>query len=306
MALPRLLFQLATALLAVSFAAAHAINGNGAALAARHTNFDICKPTKTVTQVQTQTTTITKTHALLTITVGTKTETKTVTLTSAATKTCPVTTSASATPTSCPTQCPPPPSCNNLGFDWAYYNNSAVNNDQTYSAFRPVTFKNVNPVYVGTTSYVGGLFREAAPIYDVDANFRSDFFGLNHHAYLYACEGGTYRIDIPYSNDAVDVWIGAEAYSGWTDANAVAKARYNQPDHIAGSATYEFDVPSGTYVPIRFFYGQAQAGGGFTFTITAPSGEVIVSNEATFSPYVVRYSCDGVTAPVLPPFGSET
>ncbi|EON97154.1 putative conidiospore surface protein [Phaeoacremonium minimum UCRPA7] len=183
------------------------------------------------------------------------------------------------------------------------------NEDTTYSTFHPDSYKDVQPIYVSTTNYVGGLYQSIAgepyPIYDSTVDFRMDFFALNHHTYLYACDEGTYRIDIPYSNDAVYLWIGAKAYAGWTDENADAKARYDQPDHIAGSATFEFTIPAGTYVPLRFFYGQAQYGGGFYFNVTAPSGQVLVSNEATSSPYVVRNSCDGVIAPPYPPFGSE-
>ena len=80
---------------------------------------------------------------------------------------------------------------------------------------------------------------------------------------------------------------------------------YNQPDHIAGHANFELDIPANTYVPIRFFYGQAQYGGGFYFNVTNPAGELIVSNTATFSPYVVRYSCDKATVPEFPAFGRE-
>ncbi|EHK26647.1 uncharacterized protein TRIVIDRAFT_59139 [Trichoderma virens Gv29-8] len=214
------------------------------------------------------------------------------------------------TPPSCPTQCPAPPSCNNLGFDWAYYNNSARNTDTTYSTFHPDSYKKTTPIYVGTTSYVGGLYGQGSqttgPIYDSSRNFNLDFFALNHHAYIYACEAGTYSISIPYSNDAVYLWTGAKAYSGWTDNNADAAALYNQPDHIAGRANFNLDIPANSYVPIRFFYGQAQYGGGFNFNITTPSGQVIVSNQETFSPYVVRYSCDGTTAPAFAAFGKET
>ena len=219
-------------------------------------------------------------------------------------------TSSSTSAVSTPTSCPVPPSCGNLGFDWAYYNNSARNTDTTYSTFHPDSFKSTQPIYVGTTDYVGGLYQggasgETAAIYDSTVEFKLDYFALNHHSYLYACETGTYSITIPYANDAVYVWLGSKAYAGWTDNNADAKARYNQPDHIAGSASYEFTIPEGTYIPIRFFYGQAQYGGGFSFNVTTPSGQVIVSNEPTSSPYVVRYSCDGITAPRYPPFGGE-
>ncbi|RYP38742.1 hypothetical protein DL768_010753 [Monosporascus sp. mg162] len=256
-----------------STAHAHLVGIDGRQLQPRQYSTSSCHPTKTVTETATCT---------------------------AATPTAPT-----SSPTGCPATCPPPPSCNNLGFDWAYYNNSARNGDATYSTFHPDSFKNVRPVHVGTTSYVGGIFREQGDIYDSDVDFRLDFFALNHHAYFYACEAGTYRITIPYANDAVDLWTGAKAYSGWTDENADARARYNQPDHIAGSANFNLNIPANTYVPIRFFYGQAQYGGGFTFNVTTPSGQVIVSSESTFSPYVVRYSCDRTTAPMFRPFGRE-
>jgi hypothetical protein len=271
---------------------------NGGQPQARHYSTASCRPTKTVTETMHQTETVTCTV--------TDTATVTETATHAASTTTPP-----SDPTSCPTVCPAPPSCNNLGFDWAYYNNSAHNGDTTYSNFHPDSFKDVTALYVSTTSYVGGLYGQAGvqtpagSIYDSNVNLNLDYFALNHHAYLYACEAGTYRINIPYANDAVYLWTGAKAYAGWTDGNADAKARYNQPDHIAGHADFNLDIPAGTYVPIRFFYGQAQYGGGFTFTVTTPSGEVIVSNEATFSPYVVRYSCDKLTAPEFPPFGRE-
>lgn len=254
-------------------------------------------------------------HHSTTTTCPATTETKTVTdtttdyVTNTITNTQIVT--ATPSPPACPSPCPPPPSCNNLGFDWAYYNNSARNTDTTYSTFHPDTYKTIKPLYVGTTSYVGGGYGQgsenrAGPIYDSSTeNLKLDFFALNHHAYLYACEGGKYIINISYSNDAVFLWTGAKAYAGWTDENADARARYNQPDHIPGSARYELTIPANTYMPIRFVYGQAQYGGGFSFTVTAPSGQVIVSDKETFSPYVVRYSCDKTTAPVFPAFGRE-
>jgi hypothetical protein len=241
----------------------------------------------------------------------TVTETCTVTETKTATLTVSVDTCSTATPTPTPTGCPVPPACDNLGFDWAYYNNSAHNGDKTYSNFHPDTYKRVKPLYVGTTRRVGGLYGEqggkdpAGRIYGSSKDLKLDYFALNHHAYFYACEAGTYSINIPYANDAVFVWSGAKAYSGWTDENADAKARYNQPDHIAGKASFKVTIPADTYVPIRFVYGQAQYGGGFYFTVTTPSGQVIVSDKDQQSPYVVRYSCDMVRAPKYLPFGRE-
>ena len=196
-----------------------------------------------------------------------------------------------------------------MGLDWAYYPNPALNTDTTYSAFHPASFKQESPLYVGTTGRVGGLYESstgaAGPIYGSGAAFPLDYFALNHRGFLYACEAGTYAIEVSYANDAVDLWVGAKAYAGWSDANADARARYNQPDHIAGTARFQIDIPAAVYIPLRFVFGQAQYGGGFLFTITAPSGNVIVSDSTVDSPYFVRYSCDGILAPPFPPFGQE-
>jgi hypothetical protein len=220
------------------------------------------------------------------------------------------TTLEASTTTASPPQCPTPVACANLGFDWAYYNNPAQNTDTTYSSFHPQSFKQANPLYVGTTRQIGGLYQPSdnspsGPIYGSTTDLNLDYFALNHHGYLYTCDAGTYKFNIPYTNDALYLWLGAKAYRGWSEGNADAKALYNQPDHIAGSAHFEIDLPAGVYIPIRFVYGQAQYGGGFIFTVTAPNGQVLVGNDVESSPYIVRYSCDGVDAPAYLPFGQE-
>ncbi|CAG7557791.1 unnamed protein product [Fusarium equiseti] len=232
------------------------------------------------------------------------------TTTTAADTTSEVPTSTEEASTTGAATCPTPVACDNLGFDWAYYSNPAQNTDTTYSSFHPQSFKQANPVYIGTTRQIGGLYQpgngaQSGPIYGSSRNLDLDYFALNHHAYLYACEAGTYKFNIPYANDAVYLWLGAKAYGGWSSGNADAKALYNQPDHIAGRASYEVDIPAGAYIPLRFVYGQAQYGGGFTFTVTSPSGQVLVSNDVASSPYIVRYSCDGIKAPAWFPFGQE-
>ncbi|KAM0210800.1 hypothetical protein ACHAPQ_003753 [Fusarium lateritium] len=207
--------------------------------------------------------------------------------------------------------CATPIACSNVGFDWAYYSNPTQNTDTTYSSFHPASFKSTDPIFVGTTPRIGGLFNgpnnaPSGPIYGSSTDLDLDYFALNHHGYIYACEGGTYKFDIPYANDAVYLWLGAKAYSGWTEGNADAKALYNQPDHIAGRASFQIALPANVFIPIRIVYGQAQYGGGFQFTVTSPSGRVIVDSDAASNPLIVRYSCDGVIAPAYPGFGMET
>ncbi|KAJ9418030.1 hypothetical protein QL093DRAFT_2041214 [Fusarium oxysporum] len=230
-----------------------------------------CKPTTEVSNTEIATTTTaadTTTEISTTAAVDTTSE-------------APTTTTEEATTTTGAAQCPTPSACNNLGFDWAYFSNPNQNTDTTYSSFVPESFKQDTPLYVGTTRQIGGLFQPSnggttGPIYGSTQSFPLDYFALNHHGYLYSCDAGTYKFDIPYANDALYLWVGDKAYGGWSSGDADAKALYNQPDHIAGSAHFEVDLRAGEYIPIRFVYGQAQYGGGFTFTVTAPNGQVLI------------------------------
>jgi hypothetical protein len=108
------------------------------------------------------------------------------------------------------------------------------------------------------------------------------------HGFLCTCEASTYKLDIMYANDTVYLWLGAKAYGGWTLGNVDAKALHNQPDHIAGSASFEVNSTESVYIPFRFVCGQAQYGGGFTSKVTTPKGQVIVGNNIDAGPYVVR------------------
>ncbi|SPJ72114.1 uncharacterized protein FTOL_01842 [Fusarium torulosum] len=280
-----------------------------------------CKPVTTSAAISTQVTsatteqssvidlTTTITAADTTTETGASTTELTTTTTAAVTSDVATTTTEAASTTTGPAFCPTPIACENLGFDWAYYSNPAQNTDTTYSSFHPASFKDTLPGFVGTTRQIGGLYNApgtdpVGPIYG-SSNLALDYFALNHHGYMYACEAGTYKFNIPYANDAVYLWIGAKAYAGWTEGNADAKALYNQPDHIAGSASFEINIPANVYIPIRIVYGQAQYGGGFKFTITSPSGRILLDNDAPPSAFIVRNSCDGISAPQYPTFGTE-
>ncbi|EXM18659.1 hypothetical protein FOTG_13193 [Fusarium oxysporum f. sp. vasinfectum 25433] len=151
---------------------------------------------------------------------GSTTEIATTTTAADTTSEAPTTTTEEATTTTtAAAQCPTPSACDNLGFDWAYYTNPAQNTDTTYSSFVPQSFKQVNPLYSGTTRQIGGLFQpnggaQTGAIYGSTQDLPLDYFALNHHGYLYTCDAGTYKFDIPYSNDALYLWLGAKAYAG--------------------------------------------------------------------------------------------
>ncbi|KAI1401094.1 GLEYA domain-containing protein [Hypoxylon fuscum] len=213
----------------------------------------------------------------------------------------------------CPS-CPKPIHCFNEGWDWAYYSNPLHNDGKNYPGFRADIYKTRDPVYSDATPWIGGHlgYTEANPdtttFYGSSTQLNSTYFVLNHHAYLYACESGSWQFDITYVDDVVFAWVGDAAYSGWTDANANAKAVWTfvgEPGTHWGTASFTQELDGGRFYPMRLVFGNGQWGGQFNLTITSPSG-VIVHQSGGDSDWFVRFSCDlEISAPRFPAFGAE-
>lgn len=73
-----------------------------------------------------------------------------------------------------------------------------------------------------------------------------------------------------------------------------------------GSATYNTTFVAGQYYALRIMFAQAQGDAAFAMRVTAPDGTVFLGAGVASSTYLVQYSCDGVTAPRFPAFGSQT
>jgi hypothetical protein len=108
------------------------------------------------------------------------------------------------------------------------------------------------------------------------------------------------------------VWVGPLAFTGWTRANAGLEQVYNDPPQgyvgYPGEAPVSFtaNLQAGQYYPLRIVYANAQRAAEFHLYVTAPDGTQFLGPNTAGSPYLVRYSCDGVTAPRFPPFGDQS
>ncbi|KAF3055547.1 hypothetical protein GL218_07220 [Daldinia childiae] len=208
---------------------------------------------------------------------------------------------------------PKPENCSNQGWDWSYYSNPLRNNGENYPGFRADVYKTRIPIYSDVTPWIGGHlgYTNANPdtttFYGSPVELNSTYFALNHQAYLYACEGGTWQFDITDVDDVVFAWIGETAVSGWTDENADAKAVWSfaRNDNRHGSASVRKDLEGDRFYPLRFVFANGQRYGLFNLTITSPSG-IIVYQSGRDSDWIVRYSCDFDTSALrFPDFGSE-
>ncbi|KAL6793278.1 GLEYA domain-containing protein [Trichoderma sp. SZMC 28013] len=213
----------------------------------------------------------------------------------------PVVTTSTSTQTITTGACPAPSPCGNQGIEFAYYNRT-VGGD--FADWRPEEYKTVQPDYQNVTNVIGGIsFQDSAPksVYGSPPLPESDFV-LNHHGYIYARQTGTYTFTLNLVDDAAYIWIGPEAYSGWTGANADLKAVYNNGP---ATGTYTVDLQEGQYYPFRIVYGQGPRIAEFDITVSAPDGTTFLSSDTSGSPYLVRFSCDRATAPRFSSFGFE-
>lgn len=134
----------------------------------------------------------------------------------------------------------------------------------------------------------------------------ANYFALNHRGYIYAALTGAYTFSFFGVDDAVWLWVGPTAYSGWTRANADLTVTFQfENPYRPASGSRLIQLTHGQYYPLRIMFAQTYGEAVFQFTVTAPDGTEFLSSDSAGSDYLVQYSCDGTTAPQFPPFGSE-
>lgn len=177
--------------------------------------------------------------------------------------------------------------------------------DSNYSAFDPTAIKTETPVYQAVTTETGLVADGTSPIsiYGSNMTFPATYFVLNHRGYIHAVAGGTYAFTSVNVDDIILVWIGEDAYAGWTRDNADLVQVHSTN---GGTRLVTRDLEEGEYYALRIVYANAQEAVLEDFSITAPNGTVVLGPGTGASPYIVQYSCDGVAAPPYPPFGQET
>lgn len=118
-----------------------------------------------------------------------------------------------------------------------------------------------------------------------------------YRGYIFASLAGTYTFSSISVDDGAFYWVGANAKSGWTTANAAMKPVYN-----AAGLTTTFTAPiEGTYIPYRIILINNQAGinggggSGYAMTVKDPYGVQIDIGAGSLN--VAQYSCDGSSGP---------
>ena len=168
---------------------------------------------------------------------------------------------------------PNPNTCNVI-----YNNGTPIIQQQTNSAglfFKAITsgyFSDVPTYFVNTAANATGYginFTNIATATNNIVAVNQTPVSVEWFGYFYASSTGTYSFTIG-SDDASYLWLGTNALSGYTTANANLN---NGGIHgFTTTAAYTTSLTSNTYTPIRMQYGNSSGNGDFAFTFTPPGG----------------------------------
>ncbi|KAF7936450.1 uncharacterized protein EAE97_007816 [Botrytis byssoidea] len=200
----------------------------------------------------------------------------------------------------------PDVNCSNIGVQFAAFAETPqiINSAGTYANFNPVIYKTQTAEITGNTTAVSysvtTYTNTAVFVYGSTQKLNDFYLVIDNRGYLFALMTGTYTFSTTSADDVFFLWVGANAYSGWTRANADLIATLTYP-----SQTFTIDLIEGVYYPMRFLWANGDGPGLFAFSVTAPDGTTILDGNTVASPYVVQFSCDGTSAPEYPAWGAE-
>lgn len=95
-------------------------------------------------------------------------------------------------------------------------------------------YKTITPRHQGVTTSIGGFSFKPIGVTGTLEIYNgvvipSDYWVINHQAYIYPGVSGDYTFTSYNADDIVLVWIGPTAYAGWTRTNAILEQVYATP-----------------------------------------------------------------------------
>ena len=212
------------------------------------------------------------------------------------------------TPPAPPAPAPTVPNltCGNQGLEFAAWFNGLgstgtkkTDSDPLYDSFKPGRCKSIKPLATGTTKVVG--FSQTDNIYGYKPS-KPDYVIVIHRGYLFIPQTGVYTFMAPIPDDFLAIWVGPQPLSGYDRESANIIAIVGNPK-TGKPSPYKATFNQGDQVPLWITYANGGGPGNFKFSITAPDGTTIVSEDFTKeSPFLLQYSCDNESAPKFGPW----
>lgn len=164
-----------------------------------------------------------------------------------------------------------------------------------FAEYDPTVFKSQKPEYEGLTNTL--VINAPLQLYGQGANL--NLATVIHQGFLLAPETGNYTFVFGQADDIVLVWLGKNAFSGWTRANADIERTYIPPP---GDETRTMRLlEQGTYYPVRVAWGDKGGNVAMSVKIIAPDGDELTGKEGG---YFRTEACDG-SYDKFPPYGQS-
>ncbi|KAG6068274.1 hypothetical protein E4U32_001350 [Claviceps aff. humidiphila group G2b] len=185
-------------------------------------------------------------------------------------------------------QCKPkPPTCGQPGFEWAQWRGPRTwrtVKSPPFAEYDPTSFASQKPEHDGRTNSL--LINDRRNLYGQALS--TNQAAVIHQGFLLAPETGNYTFTFGQADDIALVWLGQNAFSGWTRANADIERTYIPPP---GDETQTVRLlEKGTYYPVRIAWGDKGGNVAMSVKITAPNGTELTGQDGG---YFRTEACDG-------------
>lgn len=121
---------------------------------------------------------------------------------------------------------------------------------------------------------------------------------LIHQIFLLAPVTGNYDFEMGLTDDELVLWLGSNAYSGWTKANGDVVREYIPPSQQPVTHIYR-TLDAGTYYPVRVAFTDFGGGTNLNVRIYGPDGTEYTGTDGG---YFRTEACDGSYGD-FPPYG---
>ncbi|KAF3929248.1 hypothetical protein AA313_de0205312 [Arthrobotrys entomopaga] len=225
---------------------------------------------------------------------ATTTEINSLTFTVTVTETESPSTTSAPPETSSTTSEPPATStpCNNAGLEVAMYDSPFPfdNSTNSYPAFDFSYYQTAQPWNTSLANYVGATEAQEEASNFTDYGMVSQqgvVYTLNFRGFFYCPVTDTYTVSLYNVDDLAAIWLGQNAYLGYTESDASLVSRYHGGTGYQNVQT-SFQCNGGTYAPIRIIMGNKSGARSYDVSITGSSGTSYVTSQQV-SQYLVHF-----------------
>ncbi|KAF3901499.1 hypothetical protein ABW20_dc0105075 [Dactylellina cionopaga] len=189
----------------------------------------------------------------------------------------------------------PNATCGNSGINVAMYNDPyPIHGNQPSPDFEPADFASLAPYNRTTADIVGFSSSSGYHPHGLVPLQSDNRYVLDYHGYIYIPKTTTYTFELSAVNDIACMWIGNNAISGYTKANANTCAEYNYAGQGTGYNSFQADLSGGSYLPLRIIFENNSGSATLVLVVRDGDGTYYVDIESMdSSPYLILFSCDG-------------